>query len=72
MISKDELVECTGIETFLNQDLMRQVQARKSIHVRAIIEGQHVVREEELAFISESYSCWAREGAWNHARGLLE
>jgi len=70
MLTQDELHECIGIESFLNQDLLRHLQAKKRAHVRAIVIGQRIYNEEELSLVSKISSRWARDGAHFRAKGF--
>ena len=70
MLTQDELYECIGIESFLNQDLLRHLQTKKRAHARAIVIAQSVYNEEELSLVSEISSSWARDGAHFRAKGF--
>ena len=68
MLNQEVLQECVGIEVFLRQE-QRLVQAKKRAHIMAVVNGQHECSSpQELAFISEKNSRWARADAQNRAR----
>ena len=68
MLNQEVLQECVGIEVFLLQE-QRLVQAKKRAHMMAVVNGQHECSSpQELAFISEKSSRWARVDAQNRAR----
>ena len=68
MLNQEVLQECVGIEVFLLQE-QRLVQAKKRAHIMAVVNGQHECSSpQELAFISEKSSRWARVDAQNRAR----
>eukprot|EP00579_Thalassiosira_antarctica_P023696 CAMPEP_0201985246 /NCGR_PEP_ID=MMETSP0904-20121228/86379_1 /ASSEMBLY_ACC=CAM_ASM_000553 /TAXON_ID=420261 /ORGANISM="Thalassiosira antarctica, Strain CCMP982" /LENGTH=137 /DNA_ID=CAMNT_0048538863 /DNA_START=180 /DNA_END=590 /DNA_ORIENTATION=+ len=67
MITEDDLLECIGIELFLKRGLARQAKERKQAHLNAIIAGQYLFSEEELANLSAISSRWAQGRAVNCA-----
>ena len=70
MLNQEVLQECVGIEVFLLQE-QRLVQAKKRAHIMAVVNGQHECSSpQELAFISEKSSRWARVDAQNRAKYL--
>ena len=66
-MTEDIVSGCVGIELYLNMDLMMLALEKKRAHARAVIEGQHVFGEKELANTSTRGSHWARERAANVA-----
>lgn len=63
MITQEDLVECLGLEMFLDRGVARKAQEKKQAHIDAIITGQHLYEPDELAQLSSITSSWFRNRA---------